>query len=493
MHRARLTGACLLIVLGPGGCDSLPGFGADDDATISRLSDTYALTDLPEDPAPEAAQILRKGRLNLIELRSRNRAYADRYRVILASACDTIMRQREDPSLRKKAHQLKLDGATAIYDIVVDNAPQQSLLNLVVQVTLQHRLANATAEAEFPEDHPLIVQKVEQLYREVWGHASLVMDKRERIELLAIIDRWWEANSGQRGIWYVRLSDLSGYGQGTSLEGLVDSARDLPSQIINTFVPLESASDNLDEFTSVSEVATWFAPRLVILTQWRLEALVYESLATTQITETIDTFQRLTEAAESLPEDLSNSVTQTLESVTDQEEAISSLLERTESLITSAGRTSNEATELTRAIDDATRSLTDLTTAVDPIIARITESSESDPSSDSDTDNERPFDIREYTAAADALDGTLEQAESTIERLDSATRTLDSRLVPVTDAIGRTVLYITLGIVLIAVVVAASIAGGILAVRRWSPPSYKKDTRSEPNAVRSASRSPART
>ncbi len=476
VHRSRNGILCLLVAVGVGGCESLPGLGARDDATISGISDSSARDDLPDDPAPDGAQESPKRTpLSLTELRSRNRAYADRYRVVLASACDTIMRRRTDPLLRKKAHRLKLDGATAIYDIVVDNAPQKSLLNLLVQVTLQKRLANATAEADFPQDHPLVEQKIEQLYREAWSHAALVMDEGERIELLAIINRWWDANSGQRDIWYIRLSDLAEYGRGTSLEGVLDSARGLPSQIINSFVPLESASDSLDEFTTISESATWFAPRLVILTQWRLEALVYESLAATEITEMIDTFQRLTQTAETLPEDLSNSVTRALESVADREESLTSLLERTESLVTSAGKTTDQATQLTRAIDDATQSLNELGTTVDPIIARLTESDDTENAPDESSG--RPFDIREYTAAATALDETLTQTESTIKRLDAATdaRSLASRLDAITDAIGRAVLFTTLGVALMAMAIVASIAGGVLAVRRWSPPKQSND------------------
>ncbi len=456
-------------------CSSIPFLGdGQQDATISGIRNTgsqLSEAERPDDPAPDSAQESPRGdQLSMKELRSQNRAFADRYRAVLGSACDEIMRKRRDPVLRKKAHQLKLDGATSVYDIVLAESPQEAQLNLLVQVTLQKKLADASAQADFPDDHPLVESSIEQLYNEAWSLGALVMDEGERVELLVIIDRWWESNSTQQDIWYVRLNDLAGYDAGTSLEGALDSARGLPSQILNSFVPLESASDSLDEISVIAESASWFASRLVILTQWRLEAIVFESLASTQITTAIDTFERIADTADTLPGELQTMVEATLDRVAEQEESLSPLLDRAESVLAEATRTTNEATELTKAIGETSKSLESLGTTVDPIIARFTEKDDAE-EDDSAEDEGRPFNITEYTEAVRALEEALEQTEDTIGRIESATdeQSLESRLGAVSGTVGTMVLYITLGVAASALALVAAIVGGVLAVRWWSP------------------------
>ena len=480
--RLNVLLACAVLagILVLGGCAALqPGASVGSGSSRSE-ADASAAAELPADPAPASVQESPRGKqLTPLELRARNRAFADRYRVVLASATDTIMRRRNDPQLRQKAHQLKIDGATAIYDIVVDQSPRTALLNLVVQVTLQKKLANARAAADFPDDHPLIEANVEQLYNEVWTHAALVMQERERSELLGIIDRWWEARGSQQSIWYVRLSDLAGYGGGTSLEGLIDSARGLPSQILNTLVPLGDATDSLDEITAISESAAWFAPRLIVLTQWRFEAIVFETLATTELTGTVDAVQRLVSTAETLPQDVGREVTATIEALAEREASLSPLLDRTEAIIASAGATTSEGTELVLALDQTTRSLTELSESVKPLLAQFTSDDDAGDAAAPAAENAagRPFDITEYTETVRALEDTLEEATTLIERVETTTGplALQARASALTGHIGVVILYAALGVI----AVVASIAAAVIAVRRWGP-------RAAPSAERSA-------
>ncbi|MEM8758034.1 MAG: hypothetical protein AAGF47_09665 [Planctomycetota bacterium] len=448
--------ACVAVAAVPlSGCSTIHGMFTESPDEVLADNMAESSGELPQDPAPESAQESpRGGPISAQELRERNRAFADRYRVVLAGATDTIMDRRTDPEIRRKAHQLKVDGATAVYDIVVDDSPQSALLNLVVQITLQKKLANASAAADFPDDHPLIETKVEQLFDEAWSHAALVMDERERKAVMAIIDRWWQDHGGEKGIWYVRMSDLAGYGGGTPFEGLIDSARGLPSQLLNSFVPLSDASESLDEITAVSESAAWFAPRLVVLTQWRLEAIVFEALATTELTETIDAIAAMAETADTLPEEIGREVTTTIDALADREAALSPLLERTEAVVGAVGTTTNEATELAESIEQTAGALTELSESVKPLIGRFT--SDGEPSLGDvspDKAEGEPFDITEYTETARALEATLEDAAVVLDRVESAA--------------GRLILYAAIG----AIAVIASLCVGVVLTIRASRPS----------------------
>ncbi len=472
--RHRFLGRTLFLALPPAAAPLIAGCaavqpdqgarrGTGGAADPARNAQTEAAP-LPADPAPDRVQNMPQSRqVTPLELRERNRAFADRYRVVLAKASDTIMRRRDDPLLRQKAHQLKIDGATAIYDIVIDPSPRTALLNLVVQITLQKKLADSSAAADFPEDHPLIQESVTQLYDEVWTHASLVMQERERTELLGVIDRWWEDRAGEQGIWYVRLSDLAGYGSGTSLEGLIGSARGLPSSLLNTFVPLGDASESLDEITVVSESATWFAPRLIVLTQWRLEAIVFETLATTELTGTVDAVQRLVATAETLPQDVGREVNATIEALAEREASLSPLLDRTEAVIASAGATTSEATELVRSLEQTTNALTGLSESLKPLLAQF-DKDETEDEADDEAPG-RPFDITEYTETVRALEDTLEEAAALVDRIEVTTgpMALEARAEAISGHAGRLILYAALAVIS----VVASIAFAVIAVRRW--------------------------
>lgn len=385
-----------------------------------------ALADLPPDPAPkQAADAVQGRRLTTATLRERMRSFSDQYRSVLANAADTIKRNRDDPLVRSRAHQLKIDGPTAMYAIVMDTSPQTAMLNGLVLISLQQRLAEATAHADFPDDHPLVREKINDLHDEAWTLAALVMKERERQELVAVIDRWWDANKSRTDIWYVRLTDLAGYGSGTSLEGMFNEARGLPASVLNAFVPVNDASDSLSSVANTAEIANWYAPRLLILAQWRAEAIVFETLATTEIREILTTVDdataianRALETADTLPRKIGKEIETTATTLQQNEETLRNLLTDTETVIGSVNQTTTNATQLVDAVDRTVKSIETLAQTTTPLVEKFTANNgKQEPAQPA-----KPFDINEYTGTVRAVEASLQEATNLATTIDTMTQ-----------------------------------------------------------------------
>ena len=79
---------------------------------------------------------------------------------------------KERTHQRRLAHQYKIDGVTAVYDIAVEDNPRQAVLDMLVLVTLQWYAAESHAEQQFPDDHPLIRERARVIKDSAWTLAA---------------------------------------------------------------------------------------------------------------------------------------------------------------------------------------------------------------------------------------------------------------------------------------------------------------------------------
>src|SRR5262245_1463925 len=126
--------------------------------------------------------------LSIYELAQLTYGYADRYYMVIGSAVDAVKRGNPDPTQRRLAHQIKLNGVQAINDIVSNNDPYSQILDLVVAVTLQSRLAidENRAEELFGDRAPVLIHAMRTMRLEAWDLAARVLPQ-DQLELLDYI------------------------------------------------------------------------------------------------------------------------------------------------------------------------------------------------------------------------------------------------------------------------------------------------------------------
>jgi len=459
--------------------EATPSRPAGSPPTVSTAAKPNPATAKPASPAPASGST---SQLNSEQILSRLRTFADQYRSEIGSACDKIKATRTDPALRRKAHQYKLDASTAIYDIAAEPDPRQAVLDSLVLVTLQWYAAEANAVADFPEDHQLVRDATRVVKESAWALAARVIDAKRRAELLQIIDRWWADNAGSGEIWYVRITDFAGYGKGTPFEGAFGAVTGLPGSLLNAFVPVGDATATLNDAQVTAERITWLTPRLMILAQWRAEAIIFETLATTEVEQilastnrAVDAADRATTVAENLPAEVAAQTGSVLEDLAENQESIRALLEETRATIGSvdglAGTSQAVIAESERTIQAADQ----LAASVDRLLVTWKEiqaqSAERDAaeraSADPDAEPGPPFDITEYTEALNAATATIEETNRVLLNLQSVTEpnVLNARLMEVTQSGESFITHATARLERLALVAAAGVAGaGILIV-----------------------------
>jgi|GEM_PF-3447140 len=364
-----------------------------------------------ETTAPDAGTVLggetSDVALTPLQIRDRLRSFADYYRDKVAAVCDRVATGADDPVRARRARQMKIDAATAMYDIVVDPAPSTAMINALVMVSLQVNTAERHGPPLFgAAGGPQILAVAKEIQEEAFGLAAQVMTQDQRQQLLDLVNGWSEQNPDEVNIWYVRLNDLPGVQGQVSVLGMVDSLTDLPGKFLGKFIPgVSAAGESVSEATLLAERMSWLAPRLMILGQWRAEMLVYQSLEAPQLTEGLAVAQRVTGVVESLPDTLNAQREAFFSDLETHDQTVIGLLDRTDSI------TQHTATMLEKVDTVVAR--------VQTMIAAAAIANAGQPKSDVPA---RPFDITEYTAAIAELDDTVQNATRLLDGVESATQ-----------------------------------------------------------------------
>lgn len=432
----------------------------------------------PDSAAQQPVPIATGPELTRKQLLSRTRSFADQFRSEIAAACDEIMRRRTDVQIRHTAHQYKLDSATAIYDIAAEPNPQQTVLDMLVLVTLQWYAAEAHADQMFGEDARLIKSASLLLKDNAWALASRVMTDEQRAELLGVIDRWWNDNAGDAEIWYVRLSDFGGYGKGTMFEGAFGAVTGLPSKLLNTFVPINDAAASIDEAQVTAERITWLAPRLMILAQWRAESIIFETLATPEVDRLIgntdralDVAEHATQIAQTLPNEIGSTTESVLTDLADKHEPLRALLEESRATIESVDGLAGTSQEVIAQSERTIQAADQLTKSVDQMLETWQQiqatSAQAKAAEGPDAELTKPFDITEYTQALNAATATIEETNRVLLNLQSVTEPniLNDRLKVVTASGESFITHTSARLERLALIASAGVAAaGVLIV-----------------------------
>ena len=335
------------------------------------------------------------------------RNFADQYRQTIATACDHVIVQDPDPQLRRRAQYTKINGATAMYDIAVDPLPASALLNAAVMVSLQTNFVRVNGQQLFGQYAPMLLQRGEYLQEEIFRLCARVMSNQQRRDLLDMINQWSQQNPDVIDFWYVRLDDLPGVRQGMSVTSVIGNLTNLPGQFLNVFNPFAKAQDSASEASALAERMSWLGPRLMIIAQWRAEAVVYDSIANTRISEALDLGQRFASVAEGLPQTLDQQREALVDTLQENQQTLGDLLAQTQQLTA-------DATTLLQTVDH-------ITGRVQDIQQTALEASADDPPPDPDAPPARPFDITEYTTALQELNTLVTDANVLLKNADSAT------------------------------------------------------------------------
>ena len=206
------------------------------------------------------------------ELDQITKSFADRYVLLLANACDEIKREASTPDQRRNAHRVKLEGATAAYDVATGPDPVKQLVDLAVIVELQKVVwvdegqAARFFGAKLGEGLSAAIVTADV---EIWELCARAMRPEQIRVLKQAIQAWRRANPGLEWITSIRFDVVAG-GEGTPLvDGILGRLSAASGAI----------TDSVGQARLLGQRAFYYLKRLPVLLDWQAEAALENVLA----------------------------------------------------------------------------------------------------------------------------------------------------------------------------------------------------------------------
>jgi hypothetical protein len=367
--------------------------------------------------------------VSIQELDQLTYGYADRYYMIVGSAVDAIKRNNPDPTQRRIAHQIKLNGVLAVNDIVSGDDPYSEVFDLVVAVTLQSTvwIDENGAEQAFGDRAPILIKALREMRIEVWELAAKVLTQ-EQLELLDyLIMEWRLTHPEMQQVEFVKFDEFAGTRSTALLSDLKSGGGFLE--------PLSEASLVLKDWGRLSERAFWYSKRAPNIAAIQAEGAVNEILASPEIESMLQTAERLGKTVDALPR-----------TIDAEREAFFADIDARQTLLTNTlgdlNRIMVEADSVGHTVSDVTTNLQGTlvvlgdTLKVADQVGRtfgVDKPSTQPPG--------RPFDIQDYTAALVRLNEVVTNMHSLTVDADQITRSegWNKAMKDITDATDRRV------------------------------------------------------
>jgi hypothetical protein len=331
-------------------------------ALVSAILICVAGCAAPPKPDPAAAAKL----VTLPEVDQLNRAFADRFVLLVAAACDQIEQDNPSATQRRMAHELKLYCATSAFDIASNPDPYTSLLDMTLSVTLisQVWIDEDRAEEMFgPERARILIHELRRARVEVWEIAARVLKPEHLDALDYLIWDWRQNNPNVVHVEFVRFNNFSA-GRGKSQLADVRTGGGF-------LAPVNEAKRAVDEVRLLTERAFYFGKRAPLTLSWQIEAATNNLMSNAEVGRVLtnlDTFaasaDRLTIAIDRLPKDIATQREAVLSAIDQREKMLNSTIANVRGAI---GDTERGMTSLSKVLGDWQRTAAELRTAADAV------------------------------------------------------------------------------------------------------------------------------
>jgi hypothetical protein len=377
----------------------------------------------------KASIVKQRHEISIQELDQLAYGYADRYYMVISSAVDALKRGNSDPTQRRIAHQIMLNGVLSMNDIVSGNDPYTQIFDLVVSVTLQSLVLidENGAEKNFGERAPGLIKAIRTMRVEAWELAAKVLTQ-EQLELLDYIILEWRRTHPQIDqVAFVKFDHFAS----ARASGLLTELKSGGGFL----APLSEASQVLKDWGRITERAFWYSKRAPNIAAIQAEGAVNEILNAPEISSLLQTAERLGKTAEAAP--------QTIDA---QRRALFAEIDTRQTLLT------NTLGDLRHIMADAEslgRTVSLLTTNVQQTLAVVADTLKvadgvgqhfglDKPSTNPPA---RPFDIQDYAVALTRLNEVITNVHQLSLNADHLTRSEGWKraLQDMTDATDRRV------------------------------------------------------
>ncbi|HEY7088478.1 MAG TPA: hypothetical protein VH518_10340 [Tepidisphaeraceae bacterium] len=316
-------------------------------------------------------------------------SFADRYVVLISTACDRVRSGNPSPTQRREAQILKINCATGAYDIATEVDPFTRLLDLVVVATLESQvwIDDGKARDTFGDRAEPVIKAMRRGRVEALDMAAMVFTSIQLDQLDYLIWDYRKKNPDVERVAWARFADFSdSRGKSAVAE----------AQSTGIFAEVSAATRELDQTRLLMERVFYLLKREPLLLRWQAEGFKDDVVATPEVEKVMQSIDRITLQAEQMPQHVAAERKAMLDAFDERRSAVDQSVKGIRDMFIESRQTFTTMTETAKSIDQFLKS-------TDAIMARSEEADKNRPT----TQESRPFDIREYTTAAQELSITV--------------------------------------------------------------------------------------
>lgn len=355
----------------------------------------------------------------LQELQLKVMRFADDYTGRISDPIAKLDIQSTPPEVRLRAHNWRVNQATAAYTIASGANPTINALDMIVLATLSRMVIEDRLIEDYGERARVLLDAHRYLEQQSWSLVEGVLNAEQAKEVRVVIDRWRAENPTTRSVAQVRFADFAALElrrgeeqQGNnSLFGFIG---------LDPLSNLDPAVRELEQTRQLAERTIYYLQRAPSLLDMEVERLVYQLAAMPEAERTLANIDRLSRAAEAMGQLSARAP----EIIASERQAIISQL--TSALHTEQDRLQPLLVSLRDVLDAGTQtsqSVTGTVTALDAFVARF---QPDEPQPASAATPKRPFDITEYAATARDLASAAERVQALLAQLNESSKGVES-------------------------------------------------------------------
>lgn len=395
---ARLLVA-VMVLLSLGGCDTLRSM-------------------MPSARKAEAAKATYR------DQQSRNMRFADDYAGRLIAAAIAARPTLVDAQQRELISGWMLDQVNAAYVAATGDNPTIATLDLLTLATLSRMVLERTFVPRYPKQTAALLQAHRVLEAQAWALGKSYLSEEQQRSLHALFAEWLKRNPDYNNVAFVRFQDF--VGDATSQGAPTDPTRSgglFAFVGLDPLAGLDPAVEQVELSRLLAERATYYMQRLPVLVDLQLERSLSRVAAgpdlqklqqqAASMTQSVERFAVL---AQGLPQLLTSErealVRQVSTALVDQQATLQPML------IELRG-TLQAGDAMAGAVDQAVQ-------AIDALMVRFSNKPGSAP--------DKPFDISEYTRAAQAITAASTRLHALVETVAGSVPQLDQAVDTAADA-----------------------------------------------------------
>jgi|GEM_PF-1186566 len=202
---------------------------------------------------------------------------------------------------RRSSVEARIAIMSSLMNIAASPNPYVGVADLITAVTLQRMVMEGPQNAKTfgPEGQAKLVAAMRGHEERAWRIAERVYTPIQQQELRELIQAWREKNPDARWVASVRLEDfardrlnaMTGSGSGTSVLSLLG---------IDPLAGLDPAAREVEKSRMLAERMFFYASRSPSLIKLQSESLLNSLTRTPDVKDTLDSFERISKATESL-------------------------------------------------------------------------------------------------------------------------------------------------------------------------------------------------